>query len=243
MRLLRLISALLWSLQRWRRSALRARPRRRRVRPPRRCRRRPTPSCRAGRSAQTGTTSCRREAVEVLEMEVRVRSLHARERHRCLPRPGGQRRRDHRRRRAVGDQGNSEMDSAREACQHIYQQGGPPEADGDTAGWEKIVPGGDCECADGSEFAFWERRADPTKVVLYLEGGGACWTAEMCAFTGNGESTFYNWNIRRRIPRPGAGSSTSPSRTTRSPTTRSCTCRTAPATCISATPPVSTRRS
>ena len=27
-----------------------------------------------------------------------------------------------------GEQGNSEMDSAREACQHIYQQGGPPES-------------------------------------------------------------------------------------------------------------------
>jgi hypothetical protein len=28
--------------------------------------------------------------------------------------------------------------------------------------WKKVVPGGDCECADGSEFAFWERRADPS---------------------------------------------------------------------------------
>jgi acyl-homoserine-lactone acylase len=28
--------------------------------------------------------------------------------------------------------------------------------------WKKVVPGGDCECANGSKFAFWERRADPT---------------------------------------------------------------------------------
>jgi Pectinacetylesterase len=55
-----------------------------------------------------------------------------------------------------------------------------------SASWKKVVPGGDCECADGSEFAFWERRNDPTKVVLFLDGGGTCWDAESCAFTGLG---------------------------------------------------------
>jgi hypothetical protein len=25
--------------------------------------------------------------------------------------------------------------------------------------WKEVVPGGDCECADGSKFAFWERPA------------------------------------------------------------------------------------
>ena len=58
------------------------------------------------------------------------------------------------------------------------------------------MPGGDCMCADGSEFAFWERQADPTKVVFYLDGGGACTDATTCAFTGiNGESDFYNWSV------------------------------------------------
>ena len=38
-------------------------------------------------------------------------------------------------------------------------------------------------CADGSEFAFWERQADPTKVVFFLNGGGVCWDATTCAFT------------------------------------------------------------
>jgi hypothetical protein len=102
-----------------------------------------------------------------------------------------------------GHQGESAMDAAREACQSIFQPGGPPAEPGDTAGWEKIVPGGDCQCADGSEFAFWERRADPTKVVLYLDGGGACWTAEMCAFTGDGQSPFYNWSIHDGPPSDG----------------------------------------
>src|SRR5262245_24181212 len=52
------------------------------------------------------------------------------------------------------------------------------------ARWEKVVPGGDCHCADGSEFAFWARRADPTKVVFFLDGGGVCYDAKTCAFTG-----------------------------------------------------------
>ena len=63
--------------------------------------------------------------------------------------------------------------------------------------WTKVVPGGDCECADGSEFAFWQRRADPTKVVFFLDGGGACFDATTCAFTGlgtGGEAT-YDWSI------------------------------------------------
>jgi hypothetical protein len=58
--------------------------------------------------------------------------------------------------------------------------------------WEKIVPGGDCMCADGSQFAFWVRDADPTKVVFWLDGGGACWDATTCAFTGG---DTYSWNV------------------------------------------------
>jgi hypothetical protein len=48
------------------------------------------------------------------------------------------------------------------------------------AGWERIVPGGECRCADGSEYGFWVRRADPTKVLFFLQGGGACFNAETC---------------------------------------------------------------
>ena len=49
--------------------------------------------------------------------------------------------------------------------------------------WE-IVPGTeDCVCADGSDYIFWVREADPTKVVFYLEGGGACFSLESCSFT------------------------------------------------------------
>jgi hypothetical protein len=64
--------------------------------------------------------------------------------------------------------------------------------------WKKVSPGGACECADGSEFAFWERRGDPTKVVFFLDGGGVCFDAKSCAFTGlnhPGTEADYDWSI------------------------------------------------
>jgi Pectinacetylesterase len=54
-------------------------------------------------------------------------------------------------------------------------------------GWERVVPGGDCQCSDGSEFSFWVREASPEKVVFYLQDGGVCFSAETCA-----ESDLYN---------------------------------------------------
>jgi rubredoxin len=98
-----------------------------------------------------------------------------------------------------------DWNAAQEACQYIHDEAAPPEdAGGDAAtGWERVVPGGDCKCADGSEFAFWERRADPTKVVLYLDGGGSCSDATSCAFTGlsaGGEAADYDWSIYGEDP-------------------------------------------
>lgn len=67
--------------------------------------------------------------------------------------------------------------------------------------WQRVVPTGDCHCADGSQFAFWERRADPTRVVLFLNGGGVCWDAAMCALTGDhGENDFYDWSVEGTEP-------------------------------------------
>lgn len=51
------------------------------------------------------------------------------------------------------------------------------------AEWEQHVPGGDCQCADGSEFSFWSRTTNPDKVVLFFMGGGACFSPETCSFT------------------------------------------------------------
>ncbi|MEY2580951.1 MAG: hypothetical protein QOE09_800 [Ilumatobacteraceae bacterium] len=37
-------------------------------------------------------------------------------------------------------------------------------------------------CADGSPYTYYIHKADPTKVVFFLQGGGACFDASTCAF-------------------------------------------------------------
>lgn len=74
-----------------------------------------------------------------------------------------------------------EFKAAREACKHLLPS--PPSGSAVTGNseWERVVPGGGSVCADGSEFAFFGRRADPTRVVFYLDGGGVCFDAASCA--------------------------------------------------------------
>jgi len=47
-------------------------------------------------------------------------------------------------------------------------------------GWNSIAPGGDTVCSDGSDYRFFVRVADPNKLVVYFQGGGACWNAVNC---------------------------------------------------------------
>jgi Pectinacetylesterase len=77
---------------------------------------------------------------------------------------------------------SEDWNAAQQACQYIFDDGAPAdETGGDAAGWERVVPGGDCRCFDGSEFSFWVREANPGKVMLFLQGGGGCFSAETCA--------------------------------------------------------------
>ena len=57
--------------------------------------------------------------------------------------------------------------------------------------WTAIDHDGLATCADGSEPGFYERVADPQRVVLYLEGGGGCWSEGTCEF--GGPDTAYAW--------------------------------------------------
>ena len=92
-------------------------------------------------------------------------------------------------------------DSGREATEPTNGTGADATVGGDTAettpveaapaGWEQVVPGGDCQCADGSEFSFFVREADPAKVMVYFQGGGACFDPTSCAF----ESGTYKVGI------------------------------------------------
>ena len=48
------------------------------------------------------------------------------------------------------------------------------------AQWQSIAPGGDTSCSDGSAYRFYVKEGDPNKVVLYMQGGGACWNRATC---------------------------------------------------------------
>lgn len=52
-----------------------------------------------------------------------------------------------------------------------------------TRTWQRVEGDETCMCADGSDWNLWVREANPEKVVLYFQGGGACFSAEMCNFS------------------------------------------------------------
>jgi hypothetical protein len=46
--------------------------------------------------------------------------------------------------------------------------------------WQRIEPGGATRCARGGKYAFWLRRADPKRVLIFFQGGGGCFSVETC---------------------------------------------------------------
>lgn len=58
-------------------------------------------------------------------------------------------------------------------------------------GWEQVRAPASCQCSDGSPFHYWVRRGDPEKVLFYLNGGGACFSAETC----NGDTATYTTDL------------------------------------------------
>lgn len=47
-------------------------------------------------------------------------------------------------------------------------------------GWNEISGGGDTICSDGSDYRFFARPGDPQKLLIYFQGGGACWNGRSC---------------------------------------------------------------
>jgi Pectinacetylesterase len=97
-----------------------------------------------------------------------------------------------------GDHSDEQFQAAQQTCQPILDEARPlgarespqvePGAAGAApAGWERIAPGGGCRCADSSRYSFYAHRANPNKVVFFLDGGGACWSAATCEPEGDNE--------------------------------------------------------
>lgn len=49
-----------------------------------------------------------------------------------------------------------------------------------------------CLCADGSDYKYMTWAGDPEKVVVFLQGGGACFTAETCEIGGDAQSFSHD---------------------------------------------------
>jgi len=46
--------------------------------------------------------------------------------------------------------------------------------------WTKVEPGGDTICSRGTPYAFFARQGTVNRLVVYFQGGGACWNATSC---------------------------------------------------------------
>lgn len=47
--------------------------------------------------------------------------------------------------------------------------------------WTTVTLGGDAVCARGTPYSIFVRSGDPSKLVIFFEGGGACWNDATCA--------------------------------------------------------------
>jgi hypothetical protein len=47
--------------------------------------------------------------------------------------------------------------------------------------WVKIFAGGKTRCARGGQYAYWVRKADPTRLLVFFQGGGGCFDERTCA--------------------------------------------------------------
>ncbi len=59
------------------------------------------------------------------------------------------------------------------------QQDSDPFA-GFNQGWNRIEPGGETICSTGTPYAYYFKPGDPRKILVYFDGGGACWSFENC---------------------------------------------------------------
>jgi hypothetical protein len=62
-------------------------------------------------------------------------------------------------------------------------------------GWNKIEPGGETTCAHDTPYAYWVHPGARDDLLIYLEGGGGCWSADTCRDTGAEFNGFYDSRV------------------------------------------------
>ncbi|MEC7975271.1 MAG: pectin acetylesterase-family hydrolase [Pseudomonadota bacterium] len=56
----------------------------------------------------------------------------------------------------------------------------PATTNGSVAEWQEILPGRPAVCSDGSDYKFLTRAGNAKKLLVYMQGGGACWFRKNC---------------------------------------------------------------
>ena len=56
-----------------------------------------------------------------------------------------------------------------------------PRLDTLAEGWNQLFPAGETICSDSSAYMFFVRPASRDSVMVYFQGGGACWRGENCS--------------------------------------------------------------
>ena len=68
------------------------------------------------------------------------------------------------------------------------------------SGWQMLAGGEGTGCADGTPYEFYYRVANPKKLLVHFQGGGACWNDSTCALH---PRAIYDRNVDDR-DHPGA---------------------------------------
>ncbi len=62
-------------------------------------------------------------------------------------------------------------------------------ATADQQAWQTIFPGGETSCSDNSPYSFHVKPGGNSKLLIFLNGGGACWNTQTCDYR-EGNNTF-----------------------------------------------------
>jgi len=69
--------------------------------------------------------------------------------------------------------------------------------------WNWVEPGGRTTCSDGSPYRFFARPGASDKLLVYFNGGGACWSGETCDPQAKGDYAVYVRTIGSKFNQPG----------------------------------------
>jgi hypothetical protein len=66
------------------------------------------------------------------------------------------------------------------ACAGSSAQEPAPSSGAAPGEWQRVEPGGATRCARGGRYAFWIRKGNPKKLLVFFQGGGGCFDVTTC---------------------------------------------------------------